>query len=451
MDTHDAPYIASVPSDQPNRGGSDIRNSLTVGASIAAWSIGAFAFYLIAGRALGPDAYGLVAALQSLVVIVALPIAALQWSTARIAAAATDNTQADGQAAYRRGLVLSTGVAVVLAGIATIVTALLWTTNGDIPFWPLIITYFTIVLMVPLFIACGNLQGQHRFTGFAWSYASTGVLRAPLLLLLLLIPFSDVDAAMMASLMATAVGSLWATSLTRSDLRIRTRPTPAMWRNFLSPLPAATVGLIGIGVLANVDVIVAKLVIGGEQAGLFGAASVMAKSLLVVPQALTIVLLPRVVQREARGQRTGSLLAAGVLVMALTGLLAMIAAIPLAEPMINIAFGSQYTAASTLLVPFFGATTLLGALLILVNHHVARSDHRFVWAVGGLAVLDIALLALFAHSSQAIIAINAIVAGVGLVIHEMIYFNTDESMLRGARAQFAAVIRRMSRRDRGAA
>ncbi len=136
MDTRNAPYIASVPSDQPNRGGSDVRNSLTVGASIAAWSIGAFAFYLIAGRALGPDAYGLVAALQSLVVIVALPIVALQWSTARIAAAATDNTQADGQAAYRRGLVLSTGVAVVLAGIATIVTALLWTTNGDIPFWP---------------------------------------------------------------------------------------------------------------------------------------------------------------------------------------------------------------------------------------------------------------------------------------------------------------------------
>ncbi len=66
-------------------------------------------------------------------------------------------------------------------------------------------------------------------------------------------------------------------------------------------------------------------------------------------------------------------------------------------------------------------------------------------------MLDIALLALFAHSSQAIIAINAIVGGVGLMIHEMIYCNTDESMLRGARAQFAAVIRRMSRRDRGAA
>jgi len=86
-----------------------------------------------------------------------------------------------------------------------------------------------------------------------------------------------------------------------------------------------------------------------------------------------------------------------------------------------------------------------------VNHHVARSDHRFVWAVGGLAVLQLVLLVFFSTSAEAIILIDAVVAGIGLVIHEMMYFRTDESMLRGAGAQFAAMFRRVTRRNQGVA
>jgi hypothetical protein len=137
--------------------------------------------------------------------------------------------------------------------------------------------------------------------------------------------------------------------------------------------------------------------------------------------------------------------------MVVAGALAMAICYPLEQPIIDIAFGSQFEGAAPLLIPFFGATTLLGALLILVNHHVARNDHRFVWAVGGLAVLQVMLLVFFSHSSQAIIIIDAAVAGVGLVIHEMIYFNTDESMLRGAGQQMAYVVRRITGRRQGTA
>jgi len=450
VDTRDAPYHAAVPSDQATRGGSDVRNSLIVGSSIAAWSIGAFAFYLIAGRALGPDAYGLVAALQSVIIVAALPIVALQWSMARVVAAHAEQNRPTALATYRRAVIWGTTGAFTLAVIASLVTFGISAAGQDVPVVPLVITYLSLVGMVPLLIACGALQGEHRYAGLAWSYGSSGVLRAPLLLLLLVLPFSDVDAAVLAVAIAIAIGALWALWLTRDDLRVRTAPDPATWRDFLSAVPAAAVGLTGIAVLTNVDVIAAKLSIGGEQAGLFGAASVVAKGLLVVPQALTIVLLPRVAEREAKGERTGSLLAAGIVAMLIAGLVAMLLAIPLAEPVMSIAFGSEYASAATLLVPFIGATTLLGALLILVNHHVARSDHRFVWAVGGLAILQIVLLIFFSTSSEAIIAIDAIVGGVGLVVHELIYFNTDESMLRGAGAQFAAIVRRLRRRNQGA-
>ena len=446
MDARHAPYHAAVANDQTAVGRGDVRNSLIVGASISAWSLGAFAYYLVAGRVLGPDAYGLVAALQSVLVVGSVPIIALQWSAARVIAGSDEHGRAGALATYRRGLIGATSLALLLGVLATIVTVAINVWIRPVPVAPLAITYFSLVAIVPLLIACGALQGERRYVGLAWSYAASGVLRAPLLLPLLLLPFTDVDATVLAVGLAIAIGAIWASWLTRDDLKVRTPPPRDTWRNFTASLPATMVGLTGIAVLTNVDVIAAKLSIGGEQAGLFGAASVVAKSLLVVPQALTLVLLPRVAQRGARGERTGSLLAAGIITMAVAGALAMLVAVPLAEPIMRIAFGSAYVAAASLLVPFFGATALLGALLILVNHHVARSDHRFVWAVGGLAVLQVILLIFFSTSSEAIIAIDAIVGGVGLIMHEVIYINTDESILRGAGAQFASIARRLRHR-----
>lgn len=444
------PYDGRVATDQSVAMGG-VRSSLTIGASIAMWSLGSFAFFLLAGRMLGPVAYGLAAALLGVIVVGSTPIIALQWSAARVVAAHPGAGRTKAMATYRRALILSTSIAFGLAVIASAVTIGIAASGVTVPTAALVLTYFSIVSVVPLLIALGALQGQHRYSGFAWSYASTGVLRAPLLVLLVLLPVADVDATVLAVGAAFLFGAVWAVALTRRDLRVAGSPDRETWRDFRGALPAAGVALTGIAMLTNVDVIAGKLSLGATEAGLFGAASVIAKALLVVPQALTIVLLPRVAEREAEGRKTGSLLAAGILVMTAAGLLAMAICYPLEIAIIDIAFGSEYEAAAPLLIPFIGATTLLGALLILVNHHVARSDHRFAWAVGGLAVLQVLLLAFFSTSAGTIILIDAVVAAIGLLIHEMIYFNTDESMLRGAGAQLMAILRRIRNRDEASA
>jgi O-antigen/teichoic acid export membrane protein len=320
----------------------------------------------------------------------------------------------------------------------------------DLPLVALLLTFGAIVLHVPLLVAEGALQGSHRYAGLAWSYAASGVLRAPLLLLLLVAPLGDVNATVLAVLLAVGIGAAWAVGLTVPATRGAGRPSDHAWRGFTGPLPAIAIGLGGIAVLQNVDVIAAKLSLGGTEAGLFGAAAVIAKGLLVIPQALTIVLLPRVAEQEARGKPTGSFLAVGVLVMAVAGLAAMAVAAVIEGPVMQVAFGSQFELAAALLVPFLGATTLLGALLILVNHHVARSDHRFVWAVGALAVIQVILLIFFSGSARMIIAVDAAVGALGLVAHEVIYAGTNESMVAGAGAQAKAAVRRLRGTSRGA-
>lgn len=441
------PYDTPVSADDSSAShAGGIRSSIVVGASIVAWSLGVFVFYLVTGRVLGPDAYGLSAALQAVIVVVAMPVMALQWSTARIVAASSAANRANALAVYRRALLRSTVTGAVLFIAASLITLAIDVTRGPVALWPLVATYLAIAFAVPFFIAMGALQGEHRYVGFALSNAATGVLRSPILLALLALGLvEDVTATILGVGLAFAIGAAWGVLLTRNDLRGHPPPPTDLWRDFVAALPASAVGLIGISILANIDVVAAKVLIGGTTAGLFGAAAVIAKGgLLLVPQALTIVLLPRVAEREARGQQTGSLLAAGVAVVIATGLLLSVLAIPLEGPIMELTFGPSFAAASVYLLPLVLATTVLGALLVLVNHHAARRDHRFAWAVGALSLLQIAALVVLGHSPAGIIAVDASVGVIGLVVHELIYFHTDESMLRGTREQLRQVRRKMT-------
>jgi O-antigen/teichoic acid export membrane protein len=414
-----------------------------VAFALGLWSVGAYAFYLLAGRLLGPEDYGLAAALQAVIVAIALPAIALQWGAAKAIASSSAATRGDAFAVYRRAIFRFTVIAAALATLATIITVAVGMSRAGTPTGALVATYWATVPVVPLVLGMGALQGEHRYWGFAGAYGLTGILRAPLLVVLLAIPIiGSVEATSIATGIPYLLGALIALWLTREAFRGPRRPSAPAWGTFTHSVTGAFAGLAGIAILTNADVIAAKIGIGSDEAGYFGAAAIIAKALLMVPQALIVVLLPRVAEREKGGHATGPLLAAGVGVMVIAGVAAMALGTVLASAVVSITFGDEYAPATDLVVPFLGATTLLGALLILVNHHVGRSDRRFAWVVGVLAVLQVALLIPFSGSPQAIITVDAVVAGLGLIIHEIIYGRTDQSMVRGLGTQARRALHR---------
>lgn len=408
---------------------SAVRNALTVAASLAAWTLGSYVFYVLAGRLLGPDDYGLAASLQAFIVVVAVPIVALQWAAARLAA-----TSPPGQvrSVYRRTTLAACAVSVGVASLASVATMLVAAGRPGLPVGPLVATFWALTPVVPMFLLLGVLQGRHRYGAFSWSYAASGVLRAPALLALLALPFmTPVVGTVLATGIPYAIAAVMAAWISRRMLRRGERATASTWHTFRSGVVAAGLGLAGIAALTNVDVIAGRLHLSPSEAGYFGAAAVIAKVLMLVPQALTVVLLPRVAESRSGSRPTGHLLAAGVAVTLGTGLIATLGAIYFSGQIVTLTFGSEYAPASGLIMPFFAATTLLGALLILVNHHVARSDHRFSWVACALAALQIALLGAVGDSAGSIILIDASVAAAGLIAHEIIYFRTSDSIVRG--------------------
>ena len=398
-------------------------------AALIAWNAGNFAFFLVAGHMLGPEDYGLAVALLAVTVVLSVPCNALAYGVARVVAAPPGGNPERATALYHRAWWRATWLAPALGAVAGAVIVAVWVAHRDVPVGPLLLTVVAVLPMGALFLSLGALQGDHRYRGYAVAFSLMGVPR-PIVFVPLAALGLGVYAAVGASVVSLGSAAAVGAGLTAARLVRAPAPEPGDWSTFLRSLVPMAAGLSGIAVLTNVDVIAAKLALPDRAAGEFAAVSVLAKAVILVPQAVAIVLLPRIAARAARGEATGRLLAVAVSLTLVVGGLVSLVLIPLAEPIVRLAFGSKYVGGAPLLAGFAAASTLLGALIVLVNHHVGRGDYGFVWAVGGLALVDVALLGAFHGSGAQIVGVDAVVGALGLVIHEVMHGRSADGVVR---------------------
>ena len=398
---------------------------LVLGALIV-WNAGNYAFFLIAGRILGPSDYGIVAALLAATLVVAVPTQALQFAAARLVAAPPGGEAPLAEGVYARAWRRCAVITPVVALVACAAIVAVWLANRDLPLGPLL---FTVALVAPFgffFLALGRLQGQERFTGFSVGFALWGAPRP-----VALIPLAALGLGVYAALgatgvaLASAVGATWWLTRERGPTR---PPTAREWGAFSGPLIPVVVGLSGLGVLTNLDLIVAKIALGSEEAGHFAAAATLAKAVFLFPQAVSFVLLPRVAARSAAAQDTGMILGLGVGVSLVAGGLSSLVLWAIADPLLRITYGPEYAVSAGILGVYAAALTLIGALIVVINHHVGRGANPFVWAIAAIALAQAVLLALFHDTPGAIIAVDAVVGVLGLAVHEVLYRGTSEAI-----------------------
>ncbi len=429
---------ADPPADAGDVAPGAVRSTSIVGVSLVAWGIGSYAYYLIAGRMVGPATYGLVSAMIAVIAIIGWPSLSLQWSMARTFAAHGAADRPGVLAVYRHALVRATALAVVLAAIAITITLVVSAAGFGVPVWAVVATALSAIPMLPLAVVLGALQGRHRYGAYAAAFAATGVLRALLILPLLLLPVVGATPVVLATGIALAVGVLIAMWHTRGDLRIRAHVPAPIWRSVTRGMGATVVGLLGFASIFGLGVVVARLRLTPVDAGYFGAAGVLARAMIIAPQALTVVLLPRIASRRSRDVPTGALLGGAVLVTTAIGVIVSLACIVVGDQVMHLTFGASYASAGDLLPQYVLTSTLICALFLLVNHHVARGDHRFAWFLGGLALLHVVLLGLLGNGPNAIIAIDGVAAVLGLLGHEWIYRGTGDGLIAGSRMALSA-------------
>jgi len=420
------------------------RGGLQLGVATIASLVANYLFLLGAGRLLGSGDYGTLAALMGLLTVVMLPSGALQMAVSR-EIARRDALGEDAQAVeFLRALVrlaakLTAGV--IVLGLALVVP-LRELLNLDATL-PVALTMAALVGILLYPIALGTLQGDQRFRALAFVSAAPMVLRLGFFgvaVALGLQLYGALGAVALSSVVAPVIG--WAAN--RDRLREPAGGNPPALLPFFRYLLPVAVGLFGVAMLTNIDILVVKARFPAGDAGVYGAASAFARVAFFLPGTILAVLFPRTAARNARGEQSLDILGRSLIVTVgfcavLTGAYAVVG-----DRLVTSTFGPDFAAAGPLLVPFCVAMTLFSVVNVLTGYHLSLGSSRFAWIVGGAVFVQVALLATIPSTLRGMLWVDVLVGATLIVTHEVVVGSSSAAIVAGwRRLELAGVAARL--------
>ncbi|MCX5043046.1 polysaccharide biosynthesis protein [Aldersonia sp. NBC_00410] len=368
---------------------------VTAGAMIA--NIASYLMHVPASRWLGLDGYSEFASLIGLQLLLAVPGLALQTVIARdvVRGAPLDRL---------RALELRCAAIVAVVAVAA-VPIVVWALQVGLD--AAVAALITAPLLVLLSGEQGRLQGENRFGELAFVLALTGVARAAPAVLVLGLGGGPA-AALAASAVGFAVATFVASRLAGRSGEPRAR-TDVAAPGVVAVLRASQVQLVLIA-LTSVDLILSRVVLDSDDASLYALGAVATKVAFWLPQAVGMVLYPRMANPQ---QLTGAM---RLTLSVLVGLgVLTVGAVALASPLVPLIVGDDYAPIQGMLWAFAadGAflAVLQGALLVTI-----ATERTVVAAIAWVVLaVEIALILVVAGSIGELIAVAASGAAIAAV------------------------------------
>ena len=357
----------------------------------------AYAFTVLAARMLAPAAFGELAALTSVLLVGSVPATGVQTA----AALYLGGRQVRGREPDRdAGVARLHGAA--RSSVAAPVTALLHLTGVAGIVW-------LALLFVPSTLVAGYqglLQGDERYGRLAWVNALFGAAKLAGGTAGLIVGGTP-TAALAGMTVAAGLAALggWAAA-----------GRPGLARDVRLPAAAAlrTSGaLLGLVVLLNLDLLLARHHLPAAAAGEYAVGSIVTKVAFWLPQGVGVVLLPQLADDGHRRR----LLPLGVAVVGAVGAVLTAGTAALGAGLLPLIGGAAYGAhlgSATWLFAVLGA--LLAIAQLLLYSGIAAADHRSVTAVWTAAVAECVAVEVLAATGRlsipAIAATAAVTAAV---------------------------------------
>ncbi|AHK28941.1 xylose transporter [Rhodococcus opacus PD630] len=366
---------------------------VTAGSMIA--NIASYLLHLPASRWLGPAGYGEFASLLAAQLVLAVPALALQTVVAR------EVVRGKGAHAVR---LLGYRCAVIVAVAAMLLAPLVsWALDtGMLATFSALITAPVLVLLAT---EQGLLQGAARFGPLSVVLAAAGVAKVVPAVVVLAVGAGP-GLALAASAVGTGLVALCARLFADSGITGESRTRIGV----AAVLKASQVQLALIA-LSSMDLVIARIVLSNDDAGLYALGAVATKAAFWLPQAVGVVLYPRMANPAHSAQAIRSALAV------LVGLGAvLVAGVAVAAPLVPLLVGDAYQPVQSLLWLFalHGAclAVLQGALLSAI---AGERTHLAVIAWIGLAVEMTAMLTLASTIGQFIAVAVTVASSTALV------------------------------------
>jgi O-antigen/teichoic acid export membrane protein len=371
---------------------------LLVAAAIA--SLSNFAFHAVGSRLLGPESYSSLAALLALLVIVAVPVGAVQTSVTQ---ASAGSNSASAITAVERASHAGLLILVIGLGLAIPLDRMLELHDA----WGVALTAAWAAVACLSAVAKGSLLGRLRYTPVAIALVAGAITRV--LLAIVFVPMLRVEGAMLATLLGETVAACIALSAMRGSLLSLKAPS------FLPRGTDATMALgvqLGLWVLAGVTTMVGRRVLPDAQAGNFAAASTVTNAATFLPLAVATAFFPRFTRGNCRDELTRAFVIAGILG-------GTAAAVLMAAPstFVHLLAGKSFSADPLVVGMLAISSALVGFVGVAVFFLLAqrRASALSIWIGAGFASVA-ALIVSDARALALVALVGALVATVVTVV-----------------------------------
>ncbi len=372
-------------------------NAFVAGATIAANLLG-YGFNLVMSRSLGPSRFGELSALLAIVLVASVPGTALQALIARQIATQKGKDAGDGTIVYQSLLLAG------LVGVLTLVVAPILRLFLHVGSWASLIWLAAVLVPTTVAFGCqGVLQGRQRFHALGVLLIAVQAARLAAGAFTVI-----VRGGVATSLAATAVLTCLVVLVAVPAIARPAWHPPS--RGALPTLARDAAAVLGVLILTNLDLLLARHYLPHEKAGLYAAGNLVTKAAFWGPSFVATVTYPRLTQPNTRGPtlRRGAIVLAGLSVFGIAG-----AAI--GSPLVPVVVGPAYRPIATSAWLFALQGAALAAVLLGVYAGLAIHDRRLPMMVWLVAAAESGAIVLWCHDTVLQI-LTVVIAGSLLLV-----------------------------------
>jgi O-antigen/teichoic acid export membrane protein len=393
-----------------------------------------YVYTILMGRMLGPIEFGILVAVQALFDLLAISGSAIRTIVARQVAAYEACQQRQDTCHLWTASIWRT---VLYTGAVTLLFFLL---RGPLMRFlgiptaaVLIVAAMGLIPVMARALLGGFLQGLQWFTALGGLEMATGTLRV--LVGVLLVSLGAGAAGAMAA-QPTAAGIVAVFGLVWLGTRIRrggateldvaaTAAAPPF-----EPLPVV-LSLFAFAALTQMDAILVKSFFSAQQAGQYAAAVTLGKIILMLPTAISTVLLPKATRAFTLRQDSGAIMWLSLALVAVPcGMLAGAYAL-WPEMILKVVLGSQYAVSGVVLGVLGAAMTLRALTNVWLNYFLSIRRNSFLYAMLAAVAIQAVWLALF-HENLVQVVVGLMGTALLLNVVGMILFRRWQHECRPA-------------------
>jgi O-antigen/teichoic acid export membrane protein len=373
-----------------------------VALGMMAMNVLAYGFTILTAHVLGPEEFGGVSALLGLLIVAAVGSLAVQATAARRLATSAPQHQ---DAVIRDVLVSSAKLTIVLAVLFLALSPVI---DNVLHLHDLVASATVGVCTVPITMMgayAGITQGLRRWSALATIYTGLGAGRLVGGALAMLI-----EPSLRSAMIGLTVGSVVPLVIGMTQVRLPAVASDGDHEPVLRELWLNGHTLLAFFAFTNLDVLLARHLFNGTDAGIYAAGAILAKSCLFLPTFVLVVAFPTMATERAGRPWLRPLIA----VLGL-GALAVVAARVLPDVAVAFAGGSEYAELGHVAWLFALEGTMFAVLQILVYDTIAGQTHSasVLW-LGAAVIAGLAIP--FLDSVDGLVAVVSITAfAAGLV------------------------------------